>query len=90
MVMRCYRHAVGEVTLTMPGGMLEDGENPLAEIQRELLEETGYVADQWKSLGALWGNSTRCCGIYHLFYASGAYSIQEADSSDMEELELLL
>ena len=23
MVMRCYRHAVGEVTLTMPGGMLE-------------------------------------------------------------------
>ena len=25
MVMRCYRHAVGEVTLTMPGGMLEAG-----------------------------------------------------------------
>ena len=24
MVMRCYRHAVGEVTLTMPGGMLEE------------------------------------------------------------------
>ena len=56
MVMRCYRHAVGNVTLTMPGGMLEEKEDPLAGIQRELLEETGYVADQkWQSLGALWG-----------------------------------
>ena len=44
MVMRCYRHAVGEVTLTMPGGMLENGEDSLAGIQREVLDETGYVA----------------------------------------------
>ena len=90
MVMRCYRHAVGEVTLTMPGGMLEEGEDPLTGVQRELLEETGFVADQWQTLGALWGNSTRGCGIYHLFYASGAYQIQEPDSGDLEDLELLL
>ena len=90
MVMRCYRHAVGEVTLTMPGGMLENGEDPLAGIQRELLEETGYVAENWQSLCSLWGNSTRGCGTYHLFYASGAQQIQEADSGDLEELELLL
>ena len=90
MVMRCYRHAVGEVTLTMPGGMLEEGEDPLTGIQRELLEETGFVADQWQSLGALLGNSTRGCGNYHLFYASGAHQIQEPDSGDLEELDLLL
>ena len=41
MVMPCYRHAVGEVTLTMPGGMLEGGEDSLVGIKRELLEETG-------------------------------------------------
>ena len=62
MVMRCYRHAVGEVTLTMPGGMLEEGVDSLAGIQRELLEDTGFVADRWQSLGALWGISTRGCG----------------------------
>ena len=90
MVMRCYRHAVGEVTLTMPGGMLEEGEDPLTGIQRELLEETGYIADQWQSFGALWGNSTRGCGTYHLFFASGAYQIKEPDSGDLEELELML
>ena len=37
-ILRCYRHAIGEVTLTMPGGMIEERESPLAGIQRELLE----------------------------------------------------
>ena len=90
MVMRCYRHAVGEITLTLPGGMLEAKEAPLAGIQRELLEETGYVADEWQSLSVLSGNSARGCGTYHLFYASGAHQIQEPDSGDLEEMELML
>ena len=90
MVMRCYRHAVGEVTLTMPGGMLEVEEGPLAGIKRELLEETGYVAEEWESLGAFWGNSTRGCGTYHLFFARGTHQIKKPDSGDLEELELLL
>ena len=90
MVLRCYRHAVGEVTLTMPGGMIEKGESPLAGMQREFLEETGYVAKKWKSLGSFKGNSTRGCGTYHLFFATGAESVQKPDSGDLEELELLL
>jgi len=89
-VLRCYRHAIGEVTLTMPGGMIEECESPLTGIQREFLEETGYKAKEWKSLGAFIGNSTRGCGTYHLFFATGAYSVQEPDSGDLEELELLL
>jgi len=89
-VLRCYRHAIGEVTLTMPGGMIEKGESPLAGIKREFLEETGYVAKEWKSLGSFVGNSTRGCGTYHLFFATGTYSVQQPDSGDLEELELLL
>ena len=90
LVLRCYGHAIGEVTLTMPGGMLETGEDPLEGIQRELLEETGYVAPQWKMLGSFAGSSTRGCGTYHMFFATEAYSKQEADSGDLEEMELLL
>ena len=89
-VLRCYRHAIGEVTLTMPGGMIEESESPLAGIQREFLEETGYVAKEWKSLGAFIGNSTRGCGTYHFFFANGAYPVKEPDSGDLEEMELLL
>lgn len=90
MVLRCYRHAIGEVTLTMPGGMIEEGESPLKAIQRELLEETGFIAKEWKPLGTFVGNSTRGCGTYHLFFATGAKSVQKQDSGDIEELELLL
>ena len=90
MVLRCYRHAIGDVTLTMPGGLLEEGESPLEGIQREFLEETGYKAKEWESLGSFIGNSTRGCGTYHLFFATGAYPVQEPDSGDLEELELLL
>jgi ADP-ribose pyrophosphatase len=34
--------------LTMPGGRLEPGEEPLAGAKREILEETGYEFNQWK------------------------------------------
>lgn len=89
-VLRCYRHAIGEVSLTMPGGMIENGESPLEGIQRELMEETGYVAKEWESLGTFIGNSTRGCGTFHMFFAKGAYRLKEPDSGDLEELELLL
>ena len=89
-VLRCYRHAIGEVTLTMPGGMIEKGESPLEGIQREFLEETGYKAKEWESLGSFIGNSTRGCGTYHLFFSPGAYPVQEPDSGDLEDFELLL
>ena len=36
------------------------------------------------------GNSTRGCGTYHLFFATGARSLQKPNSGDLEELELLL
>ena len=90
MVLRCYRHAVEKVTLTMPGGMIEEEESPLEGIQREFLEETGYIAKEWKQLGTFIGNSTRGCGTYHLFFATGARSLQKPNSGDLEELELLL
>jgi ADP-ribose pyrophosphatase len=44
---RQYRHAVGQVMIEIPAGKLDAGEAPLVCGQRELLEETGYVAREW-------------------------------------------
>ena len=46
-----YRHSVRSVRTEFPAGTVDDGEEPLAAIQRELLEETGYASDEWHLLG---------------------------------------
>ena len=43
-MIRNYRHAVGEELLELPAGTLEGGEAPLDAAGRELEEETGYLA----------------------------------------------
>lgn len=38
-----YRHGIEEITLEIPGGLVDDGEDAGAAAERELIEETGYV-----------------------------------------------
>lgn len=45
-----YRHAVKQVFLEFPAGKRDANENTLTTAQRELQEETGYVAKDWKFL----------------------------------------
>ncbi len=41
-----YRHGIDEVTLEIPGGLVEDIENPLDAAERECTEETGYAGKE--------------------------------------------
>jgi ADP-ribose pyrophosphatase len=45
-----YRHAVKQVFLEFPAGKRDKGEDSLVTAKRELLEETGYVAKDWRYL----------------------------------------
>jgi ADP-ribose pyrophosphatase len=48
---RQFRYPVGRVFVEIPAGKLEPGEDHLETGKRELLEETGYVAREWRKLG---------------------------------------
>lgn len=46
-----FRHGIGEIITEIPGGMIDDGEEPETAARRELLEETGYTAEEFVFLG---------------------------------------
>lgn len=55
-LIRQYRHGSNEVTLEIPGGIIDPGETPLEAAARELTEETGYVARSFRIIGRVRSN----------------------------------
>jgi len=48
---RQYRYPLGKVMLELPAGKIDPGEDILGTAIRELREETGYSAGEWRYLG---------------------------------------
>ena len=90
-LVRGYKHGLGRVTLSPPAGLLNQGEEPLVAAKRELLEETGYVAEGWRSLGKFVVDGNRQCGTMHVFAAIKAERVAQAmeDDSEILDVELL-
>lgn len=85
LALRHYRHGPRRITRSLPSGFIEGGETPADAARRELLEETGFVADKWSELGSYVVDGNRRCGVEHVFLATGLKSIAEPTAHDLAE-----
>ena len=81
-----YRRAVGQIRTEFPAGVVDDGEEPMAAIKRELLEETGYASDHWHLLGGAPVNPALQTNRIHCFLALGAHKVAEQDLDEGEAI----
>jgi ADP-ribose pyrophosphatase len=87
-LVRQYRHPVGRTLLEIPAGMVEPREALLAAAKREFLEETGFTAPSWRSLGAWFPSPAHTSVEKHVFLARGARRVRDQSLDPTEFLRV--
>lgn len=85
-----YRHGVQKVLWEIPGGVVEDGEDPLEGVKRELLEETGYVASEFVQVGKIYPNPAFQTNTMYCYLALNAEKVSDQNLDDGEDIEVQL
>jgi ADP-ribose pyrophosphatase len=87
-----YRHGTEEITLEIPGGMVDTSDgSPRDSAERELLEETGYSADTFLHIGTVTPNPAILNNRCHTYLAINArpIGVPQLDGSEDIEFELV-
>jgi ADP-ribose pyrophosphatase len=87
-LVRQYRHAIRAVVTEIPAGKLDGDEDPVEGAQRELREETGFRAGQWKSLGSIYPSPAWSTEYIYLYLATDLIPGPTALDAD-ETIELV-
>ncbi len=85
-----FRHGTKEITLEIPGGIIEPEESPLKCAKRELLEETGFTSSQWKRIGGMRPNPAIMSNHCTTFIARDCEKTSETSFDGTEKIETLL
>lgn len=81
-LVRQYRTALGRVTVEIPAGKLDPGEDPLTCAKRELLEETGMQANQMAFLTTIATSDGFTDELIHIYMATGLSFASSAPDDD--------
>jgi 8-oxo-dGTP pyrophosphatase MutT (NUDIX family) len=90
-MVRQYRHALGETCIEIPGGCVDDTDKSLEDaIARELKEETGYSFSSFEYLGRISANPSTNNNLMHMFLATGGKLTGKQQLDGNEEIEVEL
>lgn len=84
-LIRQHRYPFDEFIWELPAGKLNKGEDPLHCAQRELEEETGYLARTWKKLTSMYTSPGFCSEVLHVYMATDLH--EAPDGKKLEEGE---
>ena len=87
---RQYRHGSDDLSLQIPGGMVDPGEAPIVSAARECLEESGFRASDLKSLGVLNPNPAVFNNQLHTFVAEDVVIEADIQNTATEQTEVVL
>ena len=82
-----FRFGIRRLSLEIPAGLVDPGETPLQAAKRELEEETGYTAREWKPLGWSYANPAFLNNRAHHYLALDARRTLAPHLEDGEDLE---
>ncbi len=88
-LVRQYRFGRETFTLEIPGGVVEEGEEPATAAARELREETGYACETIEPLGWHEPNPAIQSNRVHSFVATGCHRVGDLQPDEGEDLEVV-
>ncbi|WP_415909712.1 NUDIX hydrolase [Oleiharenicola sp. Vm1] len=88
-LVRQFRFGTNDLSLEIPGGVMEAGEDPVTAALRELAEETGFVGERARLLGSVHPNPAIQTNRCHLVFVEQARRTRELAWDPNEEFEIL-
>jgi len=90
LLVKQYRYPIGGDVIELPAGKLDNNEDPQHCAERELREETGYVAQRWTKLTTIMTTPGFCNERLHIYMAQGLSPSPQGQSLEEGEQSIKL